>query len=173
MSNMLEEAIADAKTLREAAIRNAEHALVKKYSDEVKAGVERLLEAEGDEDLLGGDGEDMFDGEDLASPEADESSAIGQVPLAHMDNDDEESVMINLDDIVAAGDPTPEEDASLGREEIADEVGISLDDDPSPANRDDDTTIDDDDQIDISESDLLDIFKEMLTVDLPQKEIAQ
>lgn len=42
MSNMLEQAIVDAKTLREAALRNAETAIVEKYSGEVKEAVQKL-----------------------------------------------------------------------------------------------------------------------------------
>ena len=44
MSSMLEQAIVDAKSLREAAIRNAEETLVEKYSDDIKEAVEKLLE---------------------------------------------------------------------------------------------------------------------------------
>ena len=50
MSNMLEQAILDAKTLREAAIKNAESAIIEKYSGEVKEAIESLLEVE--EDIL-------------------------------------------------------------------------------------------------------------------------
>ena len=52
MSSMLEQAIVDAKSLREAAIRNAEETLVEKYSDDIKEAVEKLLEQD-DEDALG------------------------------------------------------------------------------------------------------------------------
>ena len=61
MSTLLEQAIVDAKSLKEAALKNAEHALLEKYSEEMKSAVETLLEAEGDEDPLadmGGMGEE-------------------------------------------------------------------------------------------------------------------
>ena len=38
MSSMLDQAILDAQQLREAALRNAESAVVEKYSDEVRKG---------------------------------------------------------------------------------------------------------------------------------------
>ena len=44
MSNMLEQAIVDAKALREAAVKSAEAAIVEKYNTEVKNAVSKLLE---------------------------------------------------------------------------------------------------------------------------------
>ena len=44
MSTMLEQAIVDAKALREAAVKSAEAAIVEKYNDEVKDAVSKLLE---------------------------------------------------------------------------------------------------------------------------------
>jgi len=44
MSSMLEQAILDAKELKEAAIKNAQQALVEKYSGEFEGEVEKLLE---------------------------------------------------------------------------------------------------------------------------------
>jgi hypothetical protein len=41
---MLEQAIVDAKALKEAALKNAEQAVIDKYSTEIKAAVEQLLE---------------------------------------------------------------------------------------------------------------------------------
>ena len=44
MSSMLEQAIVDAKALREAALKNAEQAIVEKYAPEIKEAVNSLLE---------------------------------------------------------------------------------------------------------------------------------
>ena len=44
MSNLLKEAIVDAQALKEAALKNAEAAIIDKYSDEVKQTIETLLE---------------------------------------------------------------------------------------------------------------------------------
>ena len=44
MSSMLEQAILDAKDLKEAAIKNAQQAIIEKYSDEFEGEIEKLLE---------------------------------------------------------------------------------------------------------------------------------
>jgi len=44
MSSLLEQAILDAKELKEAAVRNAQQAIVEKYSSEFEGEIERLLE---------------------------------------------------------------------------------------------------------------------------------
>ena len=44
MSNMLEQAIIDAKSLREAALKDAETALLEKYASEVQESVSKILE---------------------------------------------------------------------------------------------------------------------------------
>jgi hypothetical protein len=48
MSNLLNEAIVDAKALKEAALKNAESAIIDKYSNEVKRTLDQLLEQEED-----------------------------------------------------------------------------------------------------------------------------
>ena len=64
MSNMLEQAIIDAKTLREAAVKNAESAIIEKYSAEVKTAVEKLLEQEDDLGLGSADPMDALGAEE-------------------------------------------------------------------------------------------------------------
>ena len=44
MSSMLEQAIVDATALREAALKNAEQAIIEKYAPQIKDAVESLLE---------------------------------------------------------------------------------------------------------------------------------
>ena len=44
MSKMLEQAIVDAEALREAALKSAEQNIIEKYSEEVKAAVNQILE---------------------------------------------------------------------------------------------------------------------------------
>jgi len=46
MSSLLEQAIVDAKALREAALKNAEQMVIEKYSDQIKDAVSALLEQE-------------------------------------------------------------------------------------------------------------------------------
>jgi hypothetical protein len=44
MSSLLEQAIVDAKALKEAAMKNAEATIIDKYSEEVKSTLNQLLE---------------------------------------------------------------------------------------------------------------------------------
>lgn len=157
MSTMLEQAIVDAKALREAAVKSAEAAIVEKYNDEVKDAVSKLLEQDDEMDLGMG-----------MEPEAEvevDSTAMEQVPMAHLSDDDEDIVVVDLDDIIAAAESEEgeEEAVELDREEVADEVGLPLDDE-MPANRDDE-------DLEINENELVDMFKEMLRVDIPQVEL--
>ena len=46
MSKMLEQAIVDAAALREAALKNAETAIIEKYSKDIKDAVDVILEQE-------------------------------------------------------------------------------------------------------------------------------
>ena len=153
MSNMLQQAIVDAQTLREAALKNAQAAVVERYSDEVKSAVNRLLE----NDPM----------EDPAEESEEDPSFMKDIPMAHIDgepNSDEEIVTVDLDDIIAASEAEEDdagEDFEMDREEIADEIGIDLED---PSNRTDE-------EVNIDENELVDLFTEMLAVDVPQIEL--
>ena len=52
MSSMLEQAIVDATALREAALKNAEQAIIEKYAPQIKEAVESLLEGEASQLVL-------------------------------------------------------------------------------------------------------------------------
>ena len=157
MSNsMLEQAIVDAAELREAALKSAEGAVIEKYSSEVERAMQNLLEQE--DDLgLGLDTE----------PEEEEIEL--DIPMAHdPEVEDDDVVVVDLDQIIAAAeseDDPEETEFELDRQEIADEVGLDTDLDsgePMPGNRDD--------QIDINEDELVEMFKEMLTVDINKED---
>nr|MCS5592950.1 hypothetical protein [Porticoccaceae bacterium] len=113
MSSMLEQAIIDAKTLREAAIKNAESAVVEKYSDEVRTAVSKLLEQD-EFDLELDSEEGMPEEQPEQSPETED--VIDQAPAAHLSED--ETVVIDLNDIGA----TLEQEISSG--EASEEDGI-------------------------------------------------
>ena len=71
MSSLLEQAIVDAKALKEAALKNAEATIIDKYSEEVKSTLNQLLEQDELDALLGGGGEEGLDlGAEAASPAA-------------------------------------------------------------------------------------------------------
>jgi hypothetical protein len=157
MSNMLEQAIVDAKTLREAAMKNAETAVVEKYSDEVREAVTKLLEQDGfDLDL-----EDPT--QDPATSESPEETeeVVDQTPPAHLSED--ETIVIDLNDI----GKTLEQEKKSG--EVSEDDGVPRSEvissleteeevtDTEPGNRSDD------DEIEINEEELAELFKEMLS----------
>jgi hypothetical protein len=164
---MLEQAIVDANSLREAAIKSAESAVVEKYSQEVKAAVTQILEQE-DEELEVG-----------LSPDEEEVEVdplVADLPSAHFgDEGDEDVVVIDLDDIIAAADAESDEELAIGdeeysldREELADRIGLDIEEDEvsmAPGSRSDD-------EVEIPESDLVDMFREMLEVDVSSDVIA-
>ena len=97
MSSLLEQAIVDAKELKDAAIKNAEVAILEKYSEEVKSAVSQLLEVEEDEMGL-----------DLEAEETPGEEMMDNLPEAHADGenlcpcpDEEEEITIDFDQLRA------------------------------------------------------------------------
>jgi len=87
MSNLLNEAIVDAKALREAALKNAETVVIEKYSEEVRDTLNKLLEQE-DELGLALPGEGALDAA---------AGDLGADPLAEVE--DEEGEELTEDEI--------------------------------------------------------------------------
>jgi len=134
MSSLLEEAIVDAKALKEAALKNAEDAVLEKYSGEVKKALDTLLEQE--EPAL----EETDNGEDLME-------FADSVPLAHTNEElgepaADEIVEIDFDALKARleeEDEVVESDDMIDATALADaleegEMGMSDVEDPSAAN---------------------------------------
>ena len=137
MSSLFEKAIADAKELKETALKNAEHLIIEKYSSELKETIENLLEQPEDEEeeldvaaddaeALAGEEEEM--GLDVG-PEVGpgEESLMAQVPDAAVavlsgELDDDEEIEIDFDELRAAMDaemdPSTPEDIIDREEEI-------------------------------------------------------
>ena len=149
MSNMLEQAIVDAEALKEAALQNAEQAVIEKYQSEIKNAVEALLEQD-EEDPF----EDPLDDED--GLESDEDLAQ-QMPLASTEGDklcpcpdDEEEVEIDFDQLaqqmqasdIEAGGDIPAIDSPLALEEAKEGEEVEED-------------------IQITEEELVDILEEL------------
>ena len=102
MSSMLEQAIIDAKALKEAAVKNAESEILEKYSHEIKQAVNSLLEQAEDDLAPEGGADDQF----LEQfPNAATSGAnFGDQPI------DSELVEIDFDQLVAEGVQLDEEE---------------------------------------------------------------
>ena len=114
MSSMLEQAIVDAKALKEAAIKSAETELLQKYSEEMKEAVTSLLEVEADLSM----------GADAAMP-TDAPPAFGGGENLCPCPEDEEEFVVDFSQIRAQAEEAADEgesiSAGLGGEE---EMGL-------------------------------------------------
>lgn len=110
MSSLLKEAIVDAKALREAALKNAENAVINKYSNEVRKTLNTLLEQEdilGDLDLGGDEAGSAMGPEDPAmagaAPDESFNDDIDEVPYAAENGLSGLEGSKNLDDSLSDG----------------------------------------------------------------------
>jgi hypothetical protein len=147
MSSLLEQAIVDAKALKEAALKNAEAAIVDKYSEEVKSTLNQLLEQDELTDLLGE--EPALDDEAVMEEEVEADEIAEGVPDAFTEDisevdgineDDSAEVTIDFAELAEAlkslrdeveGEETLEEEETLdvqtddeAAEEVADAVAL-------------------------------------------------
>lgn len=122
MSSLLEQAIIDAKTLKETARRNAEAAILEQYSEEIKQSMQALLEQD---DPAVGD----TTGADLGATASPETPAPGtpkgpsaterimkKIEPAYLNEDGLQEIEINLDSLV--------EKVSKLEEEVVDEKKV-------------------------------------------------
>ena len=139
MSSLFEKAIADAKELKETALKNAEQLIIEKYSTELKEAVENLLEEEDEEESVEMDME--MSEEEPEAPTGDDK-LLDQVPdaatvaLAQALEDDEEEIVIDFDELMSDMEATtPEEEAEeipadaespIDREELLDAEPVAL-----------------------------------------------
>lgn len=134
MSSLLEEAIVDARALKEAALKNAENIVLEKYSGEVRKALDTLLEQEepaAEDDTLTEFADEVpyaFQNEELDAPEDDEIVEIDFNALkARLEEEDEVVEEEDLNDALemaddmAGGEMAPELEASA--EEDAAELG--------------------------------------------------
>tara|TARA_Y100001937_G_scaffold19334_1_gene26645 strand:- start:1985 stop:3031 length:1047 start_codon:yes stop_codon:yes gene_type:complete len=112
---MLEQAIIDAKALKEAALKNAEQAVIDKYSTEIKAAVEELLEGKESQEVIN---------EDMDVPYASDPSLSQDQPI-EMEMEYEfnpEDFQIDLESIMKQEEVTEEETAQEP-ESLAADIG--------------------------------------------------
>ena len=143
MSTLLEQAIVDAEALKEAAIKNAEAAIIEKYSSEVRDAVNSLLEQE--EDTL---------------EEEEESSVMEEVPYAVEEGD--EPIMVRLD-LEALERALSEEEEPV--EESHEDLADTLEEEIEEALETEGEETDLDEEIELDEE-ILDAIAEELKVDL-------
>jgi len=125
-SKLLEEAIIDAQALREAALKNAEQAILEKYAPEVRNAIDALLEQE---DMAGGALPPL--GGDISAPKGPEMD----VPLAATDEeklcpcpDEDEVITISLADLEDAIKKTVSDTAraNAGPSPEEEELGMDM-----------------------------------------------
>ena len=143
MSTLLEQAIVDAEALKEAAIKNAEAAIIEKYSSEVKDAVNSLLEQE--EETL---------------EEEEESAVMEEVPYAVEEGD--EPIMVRLD-LEALERALSEEEEPV--EESHEDLADTLEEEIEEALETEGKETDLDEEIELDEE-ILDAIAEELKVDL-------
>ena len=165
MSSLLEEAIVDAKALKEAALKNAENAVLEKYSVEVKDAIGALLEQEMDDDL--GLEETTDEGEDLMEFAKD-------LPYAHQNEEleappENEIVEIDFDSLKARLDEENEVVESsdlIDATELAEEITKQEMEDAAMADQDSAEDAEEEDlNIDLTEE-MLSALIEELVVDM-------
>ena len=180
MSDMLEQAIVDADALKEAALKNAETAVLEKYSGEIKTALNRLLEqpllpGDPDEPLPGEEGEEPLDlgaegpmGDPLADPDLDlgleettepVEDEFPNLKMTHTDGtdiciggcpDEEQMVEIDLDRLAEA--------LNLKDEELTEDEEIDLEE---SEDEEIDLEESEEDKVDLTEEELASIFEKL------------
>jgi hypothetical protein len=96
MSSLLEQAIIDATALREAAVKNAESAILNKYSTDIREAVESLLEQDEEMDMGAGESDSVEGSENLTDSIPD---AFGNPETAGMSGD--EHIELDMDSLIS------------------------------------------------------------------------
>jgi hypothetical protein len=117
---MLEQAIVDAKALKEAALKNAEQAVIDKYSTEIKAAVEELLEGNESEQTIN---------EEMEIPYASDPSLADEEPV-EMEMEFEfnpEDFRLDLESIKTQAEADPESGGEQPQDtpSLASDIGLT------------------------------------------------
>lgn len=124
-STMLEQAIIDAKSLKEAAVKTAEEELLKKYSSQIKEAVGNLLEQDEDPLTVGEDSstdtEDVVEELEMKALDGESSSDLEEGEMVELDLD---ALKEELEEANEAVDVEDLEQA-LDTDEIAEEIEIT------------------------------------------------
>ena len=117
--NILEQAIVDAKALREAALKNAETAVLEKYAEEVRGAIDLMLEEE----------TETLEEQEIMSPEAEATEPVlaaaeGEDLCGCPDTEEEVEWELSLDDLKAMSDSMPEGEPMMDPAEEEDEFAL-------------------------------------------------
>jgi hypothetical protein len=179
MSTLIEQAIVDAKALRNAALKNAETSILEKYGKEVRVTMESLLESQEslDEDLED-EMKDEFDDEplgfdsELSGEPGDDTeldvpfaAAEGEEMCACPDKDEEVPLEFSLEDLKAMSDElegTPGMGEPESQEELFQEM-VTLDDETMiPETDEDDTDSEEEARFEVDENLIRDLVEELV-----------
>ncbi len=151
MSNLLEQALVDAKALKDAAIKSAENELLEKYADEMRSAVSRLLEKE--EESLN---EEMAISPEMASPAFADGERLCPCP------EEDEPQEIDFAQLRAAIE-AEEEEAGM-------DMGMSSDE-PALEPEEDELELQEDEEVEINLGEELEIVEEDEEINLEALEI--
>ena len=158
MSSMLEQAIVDAKALKEAAIKSAETELLQKYSEEMKEAVTSLLEVEADLSM----------GADAAMPSEAPPSYAGGENLCPCPEDEEEFV-VDFSQLRAQAEEAEDEGESLSEGLGGEEEELGLGDEEGGLDLGDEEG--EEDELTLEEKEILEnIFSEDVVLDVMKEE---
>jgi len=169
MSSLLEEAIVDAKALKEAALKNAENAVLEKYSGDVKKALDTLLE----QDEFGLEEDEAvdpeltefidevpyaFQNEELGQPEADEIIEIDFDAIKQRLEEEDEAVEGDaFTDATSMADDIALEEAAPGEDYMTQDANASARTSAIASDEEDDDT-----ELAISEEMLSDLIEELV-----------
>ena len=149
MSSLLKDAIVDAKALRESALKNAETSVINKYSEEVKATLDKLLEQDELGDTEAQTSEEIAEDVPLAATD-DLSEQEGNIPNDIPETGQEVPVNIDLDAL--------QEAVAALEAELSEQEG-ELDEDVSEEiNEDEEIELSEDEEIELNEEQFAEIL---------------
>jgi len=154
MKDLLKEAIADAKAVRETALANAKLALEEAFTPRLQSMISaKLAEEMSDEDIDEADEMEMEEGEEIADTEH-EAPAEHETEEAHEEEASEEDDDLDLDEIIKELEMDEELDSSEigdGDNEVAELEADTEFDDELFAEGEDEESMDEDEEVDLDE----------------------
>jgi len=153
MSSLLEQAIVDARALKEAALKNAEASIIEKYSSEVKSALDELLEQAEEPPGMQGDFADLSG---LGVPPEGGAEDPAMTPMS------EETPELFEDDsevTLSATDDLDDSDVRLKNEDETVPVTVNLDA-LREAIEELESQLDEDEEIELNEEDIVSLFEE-------------
>lgn len=159
MSNLLEQALVDAKALKEAAVKSAENELLEKYADEMRSAVSRLLEQE--EESLN---EEMGLSPEMASPAFADGERLCPCP------EEDEPQEIDFSQLRAAIE-AEEEEAGMDLGMPDDEPALEPEEDELELQEEETLELQEDEEVEINLGEELEIVEEDEEINLETLEI--